>query len=260
MIGIRTRPGRVQKREKTDRKKTVYANSNNILQSKHASSNILKTSKKTPPLPPLPQTIGMHHLVVSPCCIDQAIAFLVLGGYTFHTGNFLRLQTYGDCCPTVSFSLIFLFKRKTLLLKLTCAEPGTNIHCRAVRKGWSIVIFFLTRSATRCSLSAMLWQCLLIAQSWKKNPYIRVFMCRSTPCLLTTSLSSLKASIKRFHRKYKSQYLEMDHREKCSVYTLFGLARLSIISTGPCGIQPEPNFLITQRNSGFQAPAWSIFT
>lgn len=189
MIGICTRPGQVQKREKTDRKKTVYANSSNILQSKHASSPILKTSKKTAHLPPLLQTIGVHHLVVSPCCIDQTIAFLISGGYAFHTGNFLRLQRSGDCCPTVSFSLIFLFQRKTLLLKLTCAEPGTNIHCRAVRKGWSIANFFLTRSASRCSVSAMLWQCLLIAKSWKKNSYIRVFMCRSTPCLLTTSLS-----------------------------------------------------------------------
>lgn len=140
MIGICTWPGQVQKRQKTDRMKTVYANSNNILYSKHASSTILRLKRRDPPPLP-PQTTGVHHLVVSPCCTDQAITFWVSGGYISHTGHFLSQQSSGDCCPTVPFSF-FLFKSKTLLLQLTCAEPGTSIHCRAVRKGRSIANIF----------------------------------------------------------------------------------------------------------------------
>lgn len=57
---------------------------------------------------------------------------------------------------------------------------------------------------------------------------------------------------KRFHRKYKSQYSEMDHRGKYSVYTLFGLVCLSIISTGPAWIQAESNFLSAQKDLDFK--------
>ena len=130
MIGICTWPGQVQKREKTDRTKTVYMNSNHISHSKHASSTILRLQAL--PLPPLPpQTIGVHHLVVSPCCTAQAIAFLVSGGCipprTFpETPGLWRLLSH-------CVFLFFLFKRKTPLPKLTCAEPGTSIHCRAVK-------------------------------------------------------------------------------------------------------------------------------
>lgn len=133
----------------------------------------------TPPLPP--QTTGVHHLVVSPCCTDQAITFRVSGGYISHTGHFLRQQSSGDCCPTVPFSF-FLFKSKTLLLQLTCAEPGTSIHCRAVRKGRSIANIFSYNVYIKAMSS--------IVKLWKNNfSYIRFFMCKSTPCLLTTSLS-----------------------------------------------------------------------
>lgn len=44
----------------------------------------------------------------------------------------------------------------------------------------------------------------------------------------------------------------MDHREKCSVYSLFGLACLSIISTGPAWIQDESDFLSTQGDLDFK--------
>lgn len=145
MIGICTWPGQVQKREKTDRTKTVYTNGNNIyIASMHQALSLDLKEASPPPSPLPPQTIGVHHLAVSPCCTDQAITFFVSGGYISHTGHFLRQQRSGDCCPTVSFSLFFLLKRKPLLLKLTHAEPGTSIHWRAVRKGWSIAnLFFL---------------------------------------------------------------------------------------------------------------------
>lgn len=157
---------------------SIYANSNNTLHSKHASSTIPRLKRSLPPSPLPPQTTSVHHLVVSPCCTDQATAFLVSGGYTSHPGHFLRQQRSGDCCPTVSFSLFFLIKRNTLLPKLTCAEPGTSIHCEAVRKGWSIANLFsynvCIKVFSNCNAVAMSSNCKIVGKELLLGFFARV--------------------------------------------------------------------------------------